>query len=179
MEESKISDIRLAYQLIGEFFFHFAQLEEEINNGIGKLLSLEGGILSIVASNMDFRKKVNVLRSTEDIKAAIPDAKRLKFLKTTFNNIDHLNLHRIRLAHYSFTYDENAQAVIYNFSKADVKLNYRNEIYRESDFKELYKLINQTINSIKLIVEEMIPYQPKLDFKDPRNSMYIPLLSGF
>ncbi|HTN41581.1 MAG TPA: hypothetical protein VLZ84_10550 [Asticcacaulis sp.] len=46
-----------AFKIVGEFFFHFSSLEDEMNIGIGKLLGLDGDILSIVTSNMDFYKK--------------------------------------------------------------------------------------------------------------------------
>ena len=36
--------------------------------------------------------------------------------------------------------------------------------------------MNQTTRELEQIVKELGPYKPSLDFSDPRNSQYLPLL---
>ena len=74
-----------------EFLYHFS-LRAEIDNGIGKLLRIEVGALDIVTANIDFVRKVNVLRSAEGFKAKVPDENRKKMLKKTFTAILALNI---------------------------------------------------------------------------------------
>ena len=88
-----------ACRQVGQFLYHFSLLERELDDGIGKLLGIEAGAVDIVTANMDFARKVNVLRSAEVFKAEMPDEVRKKLLEETFSAIWSLNDKRKVVAH--------------------------------------------------------------------------------
>ena len=77
----------LACQQVGEFLYHFSLLEQEMDEGIGKLLGIGAGVIDIVTANMDFSRKMRVLFSAEFAKAKRPDKSRKKLLDDTWSAI--------------------------------------------------------------------------------------------
>ncbi len=69
-----------ACRQVGQFLYHFSLLERELDNGIGKLLGIETGAVNIVTANIDFARKVNILRAAEVFKTEMPDKVRQKLL---------------------------------------------------------------------------------------------------
>ena len=161
-----------ACQQVGEFLYHFALLEREIDEGIGKLLTLEGGVIDIVTANMDFFRKLKVLFSAEYAKAELPDAPRKKLRNDTWEAITSLNNDRIMVAHYPFSPGKQS-GVVFRKAVATKKLNVENVEWSDEKFKETFAKATKTRETLHQMIEKMVPYQPKLDFSDGRNSAYI------
>lgn len=166
---------RKACQRVGEFLYHFALLEREMDEGIAKLLELPGGVVDIVTANMDFFRKLKVLFSAEFAKAAIPDETRKKMLQQTWDAISSLNDHRIMMAHYPFS-PAKPSGVVFRKAVAVKQLKVENVEWSDDKFKEAIRRLTTTRETLHKLIDEMIPYTPKLDFSDPRNSMYLLLL---
>jgi hypothetical protein len=161
-----------ACQQVGEFLYHFALLEREIDEGIGKLLALKGGVIDIVTANMEFFRKLKVLFSAEFAKAELPNAPRKKLLDNTWEAITSLNNDRIMVAHYPFSPREQS-GVVFRKAVATKKLKVENVEWSDEKFKETFAKATKTRETLHQMIEEMVPYQPKLDFSDPRNSGYL------
>ncbi|MGI4877313.1 MAG: hypothetical protein ACRYG4_07485 [Janthinobacterium lividum] len=76
-----------AFQQVGRVLYHFSLLEQEINSGIGKILGIEGGALSVVVANVDFARKVSIIRASEELVAEMPDGDRKKFVRDTWSAV--------------------------------------------------------------------------------------------
>ena len=169
--------LQAAFRQVGKFLYHFSLLEQEIDDGIGKLLGIGAGAVDIVTANMDFSRKVNVLRSAEGFKAAIPDSAREKKLKETFKAILALNDDRKIVAHCSFSYGKESGAVVFRRAVASKELKVENIEWDDKKFQESFTKADEVRASVHQLIEEMKPYQPSLDFSDPRNSGYLGLFT--
>jgi hypothetical protein len=169
--------LQAAFRQVGEFLYHFSLLEQEIDDGIGKLLGIGAGAVDIVTANMDFGRKVYVLRSAEGFKAAMPDSAREKKLKDTFKAIFALNDDRKIVAHCSFSYGQESGTVVFRRAVASKELKVENIEWDDKKFQESFTKADEVRASVHQIIEEMTPYQPSLDFSDPRNSGYLTLFT--
>jgi hypothetical protein len=168
--------LQAAYRQVGEFLYHFSLLEQEIDDGIGKLLGIETGAVDIVTANMDFGRKVSVLRSAEWFKAKLADDSRTKKLKDTFNAIMALNDDRKIVAHCTFSFGQEKGAVIFRRVVAKKELKVENIEWSNDKFRESFRKIEETRHGVRQLIDDLIPYKPSLDFSDARNSMYIAVL---
>lgn len=172
-EDSGILNDAIAFRLIGEFLYHFSYLESEIDKGIAKILSIESGYMEIIASNVDFSRKVNIIRSAEVHQSELPNDERRKILNNTFNNILRLNDQRKIVAHCRFS--ALPDGVRFHRSIAAKTLKVEDIEWSVSNFEKTYAEIKDVAERIRFIVSTIVPYVPKLDFSDPRNSAYISL----
>jgi hypothetical protein len=161
-----------ACQQVGEFLYHFSLLEREMDEGIGKLLGIGAGVIDIVTANMDFSRKMRVLFSAEFAKAEMPDKSRKKLLDDTWSAITALNDERKIVAHNPFSPGEKS-GVVFRRAVADKKLKVENIEWDDNKFKASYAKADKTREILHQLIENMVPYQPSLDFSDPRNSGYI------
>jgi hypothetical protein len=177
MNEATSSDeaFQTACQQVGEFLYHFSLLEREIDDGIGKLMGIGAGAVDIVTANIDFARKVNVLRSAEVFTADMPDKTRSKFLKDTFSAIMSLNEKRKIVAHCMFSPGKQS-AVVFRRAVASSRLQVEDVEWSDPQFRSVFAEADKATADMRRIIEELVPYAPKLDFTDPRNSMYAALL---
>ena len=164
-----------AFQLVGQFLHWFALLESELDQGIAKLFGIADGSLDIIASNVDFSRKVKIVRSAEVYKAELPDAERKKLLKDTFGSVLKLNDRRKIVAHCRF--EASSGGVVFRRAVADSRLQVEDVEWNQEEFERLYAETRNSTANLRKLVGDMVPYQPRLDFSDPRNSGYIALLS--
>ncbi|HTN41580.1 MAG TPA: hypothetical protein VLZ84_10545 [Asticcacaulis sp.] len=119
------------------------------------------------------------MESAEKSIFIIPDKKRGALLKKTFSSIKELNRIRVIFAHSHFDISNNNSSLVFKRVTAKEQLKVEDVEYSLTKMNAIYAEIELIKSEIHQIIENMIPYKPSLDFKDPRNSMYIPLLSGF
>jgi hypothetical protein len=174
--QEPIDDFGTAFRLVGEFLYHFAQLEREIDLALGLLLRIDLGALEVVASNMDFMRKVTVLWAAEGLLAEEPEPDRKQLLKRTWSSITTLNEDRKMAAHSMFEPDEDGSGVVFRRVVTRQGLAISSVRWTVVDVSEKVRKINQTIQSLREIVHEMRPFEPSLDFSDPRNSALFGLM---
>ena len=167
--------ITRGFRLVGEFLHWFALLEAELDQGIAKLFGIADGSLDILAANIDFARKVRIVRSAEVFKAEMPGEERKRLLKDTFSSILRLNDKRKVVAHCRF--EASLEGVVFRRVVADSRLQVEDVEWTESAFDQAYEEVRKVTDSLRELVADMVPYQPKLDFSDPRNSGLIMLLS--
>ncbi|MEZ5655546.1 MAG: hypothetical protein R3E04_06640 [Sphingobium sp.] len=164
-----------AQRYVGKFLQHFAETEQALNSGIGKLLGLAGGKVDIVCSSIPFAKKVNVFFSAEGLVASLPDSERRKRLKEIRSKIMSLNETRVIFAHCPFSSTEKGVT----FRRAvvrEVKLSVTDIRKSWNEIEQLCYQADKLVRDLQELVSGMKPYKPSLDFSDPRNSGY---LAGF
>ncbi|MEO9297057.1 hypothetical protein [Devosia alba] len=171
----RTSETDKANRLVGRFLQHFALVEEAIDSGLTKLLGLDSGVSDIVAANVPLAKKIDILFSAENLLAEMPDSERGSLLKKTRSQVLSLNNNRIIAAHCRFDAIEEG-AIVFRRVVAKGKLKIESVEWDEGDVERFCTDATVAAAAISTIVSELIPYQPRLDFSDPRNSMYLPLL---
>jgi hypothetical protein len=172
--KNKIDErLEAAFRQVGKFLYHFSLLEQEINEGIGKVLRISAGSVDVIAANMDFIKKLNLLRCAELIEAAMPDDGRKKTLKKTFDDIEDLNRERNIAVHSPFACGEKCGSVKFRRATAKDKLKVEPIEWNKEKFQQLFEKAESARAALHKLIEEMKPYEPSLDFSDPRNSEYI------
>lgn len=163
-----------AHRLVGAFLQSFALVEQALDAGIGKLLSLERGKNAIICSSIPFAKKLGVFFSAEGLLAAIPSKEREKKLRKTRAAIHDLNQKRIMFVHSTFLYHVSG-GVSFRRVVADGKLKVDIVNLNKEDIEVLCEEAGRLVSEIDSLVSEMKPYVPSLDFSDPRNSGYLSL----
>jgi hypothetical protein len=54
--------LSIACELVGRYQYHFSRIDGALNEGIAKVFDLNEGASSVLLANMDFMKKVNIIR---------------------------------------------------------------------------------------------------------------------
>jgi hypothetical protein len=176
--DSKKDDLlQAAFRQVGKLLYHFSLLEQEIDKGIGKLLGIGAGAVDIVTVNIDFVRKVKILRSAEDFNAAIPNTAREKKLTDTYKGILALNEDRKIVAHCTFTFGNEAGTVVFRRAVAEKALKVEPIEWDDKEFQESFTKADKLRASLHQLIEEMTPYVPSLDFSDCRNSGYLALFT--
>ncbi len=157
-----------ACRLVGKFLYHFANLEHAIDNAVGKLLGLEGGVVSIVAANVPAAKKVDLLFSAENFLGAKPDQERQALISSTKNEIMKLNDKRIIAAHSQF--DAVGGEVHFRRVVAKKELKVTTEQWSVAYVDALCTSCVAQGQAVTRLADEMEQYLPSMDFSDPRNS---------
>jgi hypothetical protein len=97
-------ELSLACQKVGRFFYKFALLEQEINERIVDMLKLKGLAADVITHDIDFFKKLNLLKIVA-VEQTPPEEK--KRVENIFNAITIHNDIRQVMAHSRFEPREN------------------------------------------------------------------------
>jgi hypothetical protein len=165
---NKSDALSVACKLVGRFQYHFSQIEAAMNRGIAKVLDLNEGATDIVCANLDFVKKLYIIRSAVALQFEDKDGSLAALLK----KIEALNSPDRQTVIHS-TFEPHADGVRF------VRVVARNELDRKTidwdkqKFVQLFTRMDDLAMQLVNLVENLEPYVPKLDFSDPRNSMYL------
>jgi hypothetical protein len=92
-------DLSKACAKVGRFLHDFALIEQEINDGIVQLLDLEGAAADVIADNLEFFRKANLLLTVALETAPQPEKEDVEKL---FRAIAEQNNDRNLMAHSTF-----------------------------------------------------------------------------
>ena len=171
-EKESRDPLGMACELIGKYQYHFSQIERALNDGISKVLDLNDGAADIVTANLDFVKKLNIVRSVIKLQFDDRDGSAEELLRKILgiNEPD-----RQTVIHSTFEPAEDGVRFRRIVAKAALK---RAEVtWDKKQFEQRFLAMQAAVSDLRLLVERLQPYQPNLDFSDPRNSGYIALLS--
>lgn len=87
-----------------------------------------------------------------------------------------MNTDRVIVAHCPFEPDQGGGVPFRRVLVTSGKLKINSVIRSAEEIASLCKLAVEIAEALDRVVAEMKPYEPNLDFSDPRNSMYIALL---
>ena len=176
-----------ACRLVGRFLMHFAIMEQALDSAIGKLLGLHDPAIDIVSANIQFSKKIDVLFASEKFLAAIPAKERKTFLKDTGSGIMELNnnqsmkkqkpiINRVMAAHCPFEPSADGGVSFRRVVTSSGELDVRDFTYSLQEIERACERAVELAKDLNRVVAEMKPYEPRLDFSDPRNSGYLAIL---
>ena len=129
-------DLSKASAKVGHFLHEFALVEQEINQGIVKILDLKGDAADVVAHGIDFFRKANLLR-TVALETA-PEAER-GCIGKLFSAIAEQNNDRILMAHGVFE-PAAEEGVQFRYTVAkDGKVKKHDPLWTKQNFENSYK----------------------------------------
>ena len=67
---SVTDDLGQACELVGRFLFHFAGVERRIDAAVAKLFELTDDAADTLTANIDFSRKVNLIKTMVDLQAS-------------------------------------------------------------------------------------------------------------
>lgn len=176
MNSEKPDPLTRACELVGRFNYHFGRLEERLNAAIAKLFRLDEVSADILTANIDFVRKVNIVRSAVVAQNASPAEKWLtKEIDEAFSGVLGINTDRQIVAHSSFE-AHNTGGVVFDRLVARDKLVRNQIVWTEQQFAQRFERMRTLERELESVLRHIEPYVPKLDFSDPRNSMYLGIL---
>jgi hypothetical protein len=163
-----------ACELVGRFQYHFSRLEASVNQGVAKVLNLDDVARDIVCSNLDFLKKINL------IKAAIREQfvdKGEAAIKALSKVAEINGQNRQTVIHSTFEPLGHDGVRFRRVLTKEGELNREPKDWPNATFIGLFKRMEAIAAELDQVVANLKPYQPSLDFSDPRNSGYLPLIT--
>jgi hypothetical protein len=142
-----------------------------MDHGISKVLTLNEGSKDIVCANLDFWKKLNIIRSAVALQFEDKD----KELVATLNKVMEINNYRQTVIHSTFEAGPNDNV---RFSRVIAKnsLERQTQDWDPARFHQRFETMGKIKDELERLVTDLKPYTPSLDFSDSRNSMYLVLL---
>lgn len=171
--EERHPELDRADLLVGRFFRFFGAIEAELNEAIRKLFELPPNSAGTVCANIDFFKKLNIVRSALTDQDA--DGKHKEKIKELFGRIAATNDNRLLAAHTHFEAN-GTDGVVFNRIIAKTGLRRTPTTWTENDCSRMFAEMEAIRKELHVIAQSIAPYHPSLDFSDPRNSMYIAIL---
>ena len=173
MSEAELEPIDRACLLVGRFLLHFSGIEAGLNDALRKLFELTPDSADTVCANIDFFKKVHIVRSalTDQNK----DEAHQETIKQLFGKIAAINELRTIVAHANFEAN-GTDGVKFTRPMAKTGLQRTTPIWTEAYCADKFEKMTSLSRELHFLVQTIAPYHPSLDFSDPRNSMYLSLL---
>jgi hypothetical protein len=159
----------VACQLVGRFQYHFSKIEAAMNLGVAKVLDLNDHARDIVCANLDFVKKLNIIKTAVAIQFVDKggDVDVLLNRAAGINNPD-----RQTVIHSTFEPHGDGVRFIRIITK-NGQLERQTKDWDSGHFKSVFGRMESIAVELERVVGELKPYKPSLDFSDPRNSMYL------
>jgi hypothetical protein len=159
--------LSIACELVGQFQYHFARIEQALNVGIATLFGLNDIASDIICANLDFMRKVYIVRSQVIMQFKDRD----EYMISLLGRISRINEpHRQTVIHSRFEPHEGG--VKFTRLIAKQGLEHSPHIWPKKKFDDLCATMDGLARELEQIVKDLEPYKPSLDFSDPRNSQY-------
>ena len=166
--------LSIACELVGRFQYYFSRMERELDDGIAKVLQLNEGAAHIVCANLDFVKKINIIKSAVTLSFIDRDGSMIDLL----NKINGINQpHRQNLIHATFEPAAKNNGV--NFLRTTARDKLKRDLieWERTKFEDYFSDMERYAADLENLIRDLKPYVPSLDFSDARNSTY--LILGF
>jgi hypothetical protein len=171
--DSRSDPIARACELVGRFAYHFSRLDEQLNAAIVQLFNLGETTADIITSNIDFARKLNIVKSAVNEQNASPEQEWLRnSIKETFSELHAVNTERQVVAHSAFVPHEK-DGVQFRRTVARGQLNRLDPHWTEEKFEREFQKMKKLELKLESVLRHIKSYTPNLDFSDPRNSMYL------
>lgn len=168
----------VGYTLVGRYLGAFARLESNLDRGIGKLLKLDNQAMLILADNLAFVAKLKIAESIVKALYSAEDGTHFKDKKDSrlaiLNKIMEINNLRVMMAHKEFFPEE--EKVVFNNFKAKGTLLRDPLVLTHKELEEKTKHVGDVSDDLSAFIDSLNEWELKADFRDPRNSMLIPIL---
>jgi hypothetical protein len=144
-----------ACELVGRFLYRFARVESRLDEAITKLFKLDHETARIVATNIDFFKKRNIVLCAvkhQNSNAATP----IEGMDTTFSAIANQNDARNIVAHSAFEPDPN-DGVRFKRTVATTELQILDPHWTEENFKQHFTTLEALERDLEEVVRKLEP----------------------
>jgi hypothetical protein len=168
----KRDPLDVACELVGRFQYHFSKIEAAMNLGIAKVLDLNDSAKDIVCANLDFMKKITIIKAAVASQFVDKDGSIDTILDRAagINNPD-----RQTVIHSTFEPQGDGVRFVRITTKGG-QLTRQVQDWNRARFANIFGCIEILAGELEQVVADLKPYKPSLNFSDPRNSMYIAFL---
>jgi hypothetical protein len=141
-----------------------------LNEGIRKLFQLPPTSAETVCANLEFFRKLNIVTSALYDQDA--GGKHKRKITKFFNRIATMNTNRVIAAHADVELNGN-DGVVFNWIVAKTGLERTSPTWTEKDCSKMFAEMDAIRKDLHILAQTIAPYHPRMDFSDPRNSIYI------
>jgi hypothetical protein len=142
--------LQQACHLVGKFQYHFAHIEQKIDQGVIKLLDLDDKAGPIVTGSVDFAKKVNFVRTAAFQQASNEEDR--KFGEDTCEGVFAVNNVRQLIIHSSFEPTPTGGVQFNRTVARDGRVRVDDQVWDDKKFHDQYaKMQRLAIDLNKLI----------------------------
>jgi hypothetical protein len=143
-----------AWAHAGRFLYYFAELEEEMNNMIGHLIGANENIVAIVGANVDFSRKIKIIRS--GILAQEESENWKNFASSVIDKIPKYNNDRMIVAHCRFNAGSEG-GVQFRRIVADKTLKREDVNWTEGDLEQKCAAMRQITENLRQVRVKLMP----------------------
>jgi hypothetical protein len=147
--------LQQACRLVGLFQYHFARIEQRIDQGVIKLLDLDYKAGPIVTGSVDFAKKLNLLWAVAYEQAT--DDKGRKFVDKTCGAVFTVNDDRQVVIHSSFEPAPNGGVRFKRPVAKRGRFHVNDPVWDDKKFDAQYKKMTRLADDLDQLVEEIKP----------------------
>lgn len=148
-----------AFQLVGEFMFNWAFLENRLNYLVGALLGADGWEGSALAANMTVRDKINLARTLLDAHISDPDER--KATMKILDRVSKRNGDRNMVAHTAF--GAGPGGVTFFSVKAKGKFALPDEVWSVKEFKTRHQLMARLADELYALAAKHGRFPPAMN----------------
>jgi len=141
--------------LVGQFQYHFARIEQKIDQGVIKLLALDDKAGLIVTSSVDFAKKLNLLWAVA-YEQAINDKGR-EFVDRTFKAVFQINTDRQLVIHSSFEPAPNGGVQFKRTVPKGGRVRVEDQVWGDKKFDDQYTKMQGRADDLDKLVDVIKP----------------------
>jgi hypothetical protein len=156
VEGSKPEDkLARACRLVGLFQYHFARIEQKIDQGVIKLLDLDDKAGPIVTGSVDFAKKLNFVRTAAYQQAR--NEKDRKFGKDTCDGAFAVNNVRQLVIHSSFEPTPDGDVQFKRTVAKDGRVRVDDQVWDDKQFKDQYTKMSKLTRDLDKLIGRIKP----------------------
>jgi hypothetical protein len=158
MTDGGTPDLAHACELVGRFFYFFSRVELELNNAVIKLFKLDPESGPIITANIDFIKKLYIVRAAVNYQQETGEPKGRLTVDTakTFKDITVMNDKRQVVAHCAFE-PECSGGVQFKRTIAKKELKRDDPHWTKEEFEDRFKTLQRLEGELKQIINELKP----------------------
>jgi hypothetical protein len=157
--------LALACALIGRFQYHFARVEQKVDQAVIKLLDLDEKAASIVTGSVDFAKKLNFVR-TYAFQQAGNQADR-NFAEETCKDVFSVNTDRQLVIHSSFEPAAGGGVQFKRTVANDGRVRVHDQIWDDVRFSKSYQKMRTLEAHLDQLIKRLKPDEPAVKWFIP------------
>lgn len=147
-----------AYQLVGEFMWHWSTLERALDRAVASVLSLSLLEAAIVTANLQVRDKIHTARTAIDLFGPT-NTEFTAQTKRLFDKIAKAATDRNLVAHNYFTPEKDG--VAFSLTRAKGSLSLDDVVWRGDDFRAKFSKLHRLADQLEAVVEATREYKAR------------------
>jgi hypothetical protein len=154
MKEFTHEQIEHSFARVGEYLFHWADMEFKLNTAIEKAMGLNAVQSVIINTNVNFYAKCHILSCLINLEGFSKED--TKKMLATIEALQRLSPDRNMVAHTAFfTSDKTKNAVVFFHPKAKGKAQFPKVTWTLPEFKKRYKRLNELTKELEELTKRL------------------------